>query len=476
MTLKKAMETRGQKAQRLAAINATPELTDELRNEATTLMGEMTSLNAEIEERKAMESAVGAATAGVTMPFRPTSEVGTERRNAARIVRRNGQNMAFTAAAFNGDQRAADEAAYKSGLFLASLFTRGGSSELRRKCIDAGIEYASVYDRPGGETEIRAVGAVGAVEAVNTSAGYLVPVEMDSSIIRLVFQYGLARKACRIRTMGSDRRLINIRKGPLVAKPAAEADIATGQKVAYAQLELIARKWMTLAPYSNEINEDAIVSMADEIAVEMAIAFALAEDNAWINGDGTGTYNGIKGLWWGFDVNDDWPNMLTTCISGETTAAAVTHGSIMQALGTVPAFNGLNTKILCHPYTTNGVLYRLASGQKATLLDMIDGTQKKAYFGKEILESDLFYSTNASGHVILLCGDFAMGCEFGDRQTISIAVSTDRFFDSDQTAVRGVERFDIRNHNNLAASAVNATRNEAAVAAIRGPIVALKLA
>ena len=47
---------------------------------------------------------------------------------------------------------------------------------------------------------------------------------------------------------------------------------------------------------STELAEDAAINVADDLAREMAYAFATAEDAAGWNGDGTSTYGGIMGM------------------------------------------------------------------------------------------------------------------------------------------------------------------------------------
>jgi hypothetical protein len=47
---------------------------------------------------------------------------------------------------------------------------------------------------------------------------------------------------------------------------------------------------------STELAEDAVISIADDLAQEMGYAFAVAEDAAGWTGDGTSTYGGISGV------------------------------------------------------------------------------------------------------------------------------------------------------------------------------------
>jgi HK97 family phage major capsid protein len=53
---------------------------------------------------------------------------------------------------------------------------------------------------------------------------------------------------------------------------------------------------MVLTTVSNELNEDAFVNLADDVAGEIAYAFAKKEDECGFVGDGTSTYGGIEGV------------------------------------------------------------------------------------------------------------------------------------------------------------------------------------
>ena len=47
---------------------------------------------------------------------------------------------------------------------------------------------------------------------------------------------------------------------------------------------------------------------------------------------------------------------------------------------------------------------------------------------------------------MLFFGDLSMAATFGDRRGMTIAVSTERYFELDQLAIKGTERFDIVAH------------------------------
>jgi HK97 family phage major capsid protein len=133
-------------------------------------------------------------------------------------------------------------------------------------------------------------------EGSTTTGGALVPDEMERSIIDLREEYGEFRKYAKIVPMGSDYKTQPRRTSGLTAYPIAESAAFIESTKGWDSVSWTAKKWGVLAKYSDELGEDAIINIADDLTDEASYAFAVAEDNAGINGDGTGTYNGITGL------------------------------------------------------------------------------------------------------------------------------------------------------------------------------------
>src|SRR5678815_3411213 len=133
-------------------------------------------------------------------------------------------------------------------------------------------------------------------EGSNTAGGFLVPDVMERTIIDLREDYGVFRQLARIRPMSSDHMVIPRRSSGLTAVPIGEGVEITDSTKLWNNVTLTARKWAVLTKYSSEIAEDAVISIAEDLASEIAYAFAYAEDNAGFNGDGSSTYHGITGI------------------------------------------------------------------------------------------------------------------------------------------------------------------------------------
>ena len=96
--------------------------------------------------------------------------------------------------------------------------------------------------------------------------------------------------------MASDTRSDPRRVNGVTAYFVGESTAARSADKTWDRVRLTAKKLMVLTKYSNELNEDAVLNIGDDLAGEIAYAFALKEDQCGFMGDGTSTYGGITGV------------------------------------------------------------------------------------------------------------------------------------------------------------------------------------
>jgi HK97 family phage major capsid protein len=133
-------------------------------------------------------------------------------------------------------------------------------------------------------------------EGVNSAGGFLVPDEFETELISLREQFGVFRREARVRPMSSDTLRVPRRSATLSASFVGEATAGTESTQTFESVLLVAKKAMVLTTVSNELNEDAFVNLADDVAGEIAYAFAKKEDECGFIGTGTSTYGGIQGV------------------------------------------------------------------------------------------------------------------------------------------------------------------------------------
>ncbi|MDK1104362.1 MAG: phage major capsid protein, partial [Actinomycetota bacterium] len=157
-------------------------------------------------------------------------------------VRSRGRLQAFT-----GER--ADENAFVFGHWLLGAIS---PHEPRRHfsqalCRDLGLSF-----------ELRAQ-----TEGVNTAGGYLVPSQFENVIIRVVEQFGLARRECKILPMSSDKIDQPKGTGEATVTFVGETTDYTETNLTYGLVEYVAKKLTALTYVSNEIQEDALIPIID---------------------------------------------------------------------------------------------------------------------------------------------------------------------------------------------------------------------
>jgi HK97 family phage major capsid protein len=286
-------------------------------------------------------------------------------------------------------------------------------------------------------------------EADGTKGGFLVPDVFERTIIDLREDYGVFRQLARIHPMASDYVSIPRRTGGLTAYPVGEGATITDSDKTFDQVNLVARKWAVLTKYSSELAEDAVISIAEDLAGEIAYAFAYAEDNAGLNGDGTSTFHGITGIKKKFDSGATvWAGAMDAA-SGHDTFAEIDATDLVNLTAKLPKYALKRAVWLCSQPAWSTVFQRLQAAAGGNSVMDVAGKMVYQYLGYPVVISQLMPTalTDLSDLTMLMFGDFASAVTMGTRRGVTIGVSSEKYFDTDQLAIRGIERFDINVHD-----------------------------
>jgi len=280
-------------------------------------------------------------------------------------------------------------------------------------------------------------------EDIDSQGGSLVPEEFEADIITLREQFGVFRANAKMYTMSRETLSIPRRKTGLTAYFTGESAAGTESTQAFDRVNLVAKKIMVLTVTTNELLDDAVVSVGDQMAGEIAQAFAQKEDQCGFLGDGTSTFGGIVGL----------KNLLTTSAvqyhdSGRASADLVVATDVASFLGLLPHYAAGSAKIYCNKNIYHTIFERLAyTAGGATATEFVNGVPQYKYQGIPVVISQVM--TKANGDYIAYYGDLKQSSFFGDRTEMRIAFSDSALntFEQDERAVRGTTRFDIVNAN-----------------------------
>jgi len=302
-----------------------------------------------------------------------------------------------------------------------------------------GQEKAATWCKSNGVAIIKAAG-----EGIGSSGGFLVPADLSKAILDLRDYYGAFRRRAFIAPMASDTTVITRRTGGgTTVYFVGENAAATESTASFDSISLTAKKIATLVRISSELEEDAAVDMVDFVANEIAFAFAAQEDDCAFNGDGTSTYGKMRGI--STIVLDGNHNKAkVTAASGHNTFLTLDATDLAKLMSSVAAAAMPNAAWFCSQTCFAETFSRLsiASGNDNPIY-LVDGIMTPHYMGFPIILTQKLplIETTLTGKVMLAFGDMYQGGVLGQRRSITLARSADRYLDQDQIAVLGTERF-----------------------------------
>jgi HK97 family phage major capsid protein len=283
-------------------------------------------------------------------------------------------------------------------------------------------------------------------ENVNAAGGFLVPEELMANIIVLREKFGIFRQQCRVIPMGSDTLNWPRRVGGLTAYFTGENQSITESQAAWDNVNLTAKKLAALTRMSNEISEDAVVSIADWVVGEIAYAFAAKEDDCGFNGDGTSAFGGIRGL---SAIFGDSAHTAGQYQVSNAALSSLTVADFTGVMGILPQYALGSAKWYMSQqmfYTAAGTV--LAKGGGNTIATLATDPMNPRLLGYPVVFAQkLPVVTPGSGKPMFYFGDLSLSSALGERRGVIIRRSDDRYFENDQIGLLGTERFDISNHD-----------------------------
>lgn len=373
----------------------------------------------------------------------------------------------------------ADERAYRFGMFCLGVYGKRQGIDF---CLKQGIPLISA----GGDA-LADAGAKTQRENVNVSAGFLVPDEFQNDLIDLREKFGVFRQNAKVVPMASDTRSDPRRVNGVTAYFVGESTAAALSDKQWDRVRLTAKKLMVLTKYSNELNEDAVLNIGDDLAGEIAYAFALKEDQCGFLGDGTSAYGGITGV-----VNallkvdptgaSNPANIMGLVVSSGTGFASnyngIALGDFNKLVATLPEYADVpgQAKWYCSKFFWGSVMQRLATSAGGNRVAEIEDTPlRKSFLGYDVVVSQVMPKISATSQVCCLFGNLALAARLGDRRQTTIVMSEHAMnaFEQDEVVIRGTERFDIVVHDVGDPTPGAGPAKSAQLGNVAGPIVGL---
>lgn len=323
-----------------------------------------------------------------------------------------------------------EQTAYDCGVWFRSLFAR-----INGRPDEAGEARCS---RQGWD--VRAT----ATEGSPTAGGYLVPAPLSNAIIDVRDTAGVSRQLARVVPMTSDALDVPKKTAGTTVYYPGEAGAITASDQTWGNISLNAKKRAILSYVSQELADDAIVSIVDDLAGQMGLDLAIKEDSEWIKGDGTSTYGGVSGL-----ITEIGTAAVSTAVTGEDTWAELDVDDFTGAMGLLPSkYWGRGVHWLCSSqfyYTTMLNVAAQAGGNTIQSLQTGDGMPQ--FLGVPVVFSSQCPTATAASTIGCYFGSFSDSTMIGDRGGVRIAQSDQYAFNTDRLAIRATTRYDVNVHD-----------------------------
>ena len=305
-------------------------------------------------------------------------------------------------------------------------------------------------------------------ESVNEDGGFTVPVEFSNDIIDSKESFGVIRRHAKIEPMAAETKIVPRRTRGLSFYAAGETDAATESKKGWDAVTLVAKKWLCLAKISSELQEDSIVSMADDLANEMGYAATELEDNLGFNADGTSTYHGIRGIRHKLlNLSATRANIAGLVVGSGNLWSELLLTDFEKVVALLPQYADTpNAKWFCHKTFYWNVMVKLILASGGVTGMEVEGARARRFLGYDVEISQVLPRVEANDHIPVLFGDLRKGTKLGDRRDLTIKLSEHSSFENDELDILGSIRNDFVAHD---------VGNQSATAADRvpGPIVGL---
>jgi HK97 family phage major capsid protein len=294
------------------------------------------------------------------------------------------------------------------------------------------------------------------VEGIYSSGGVAVPDIVADSIIRNVENYGLCRSLARRWPMTSATATLPLRTAGVSSAFVGESDSVSPGDPTLSGVGLVAKELAVATRISRNLLDDSAPDLAAFLTQEFATEVAKKEDSCWLIGDGTSTYGGMFGV-----VN----KLQDSAYAGGRYTAATNHDTfpefdvsdISGMYGLLPesAKAGNGACIVCSSAFRDLVLTRLAlaaggSDSQSIQGGIVDSQGIGRFGGYRVYTSPLMpagATTDYTGLIVALFGNFQRSTVFGDRRTFDLVVDISRYVLERQILFLVTSRFDVVNYD-----------------------------
>ena len=312
----------------------------------------------------------------------------------------------------------------------------------------------------------------------NVDGGYAVPDSVATGVERLVDEYGVFRKHAKVvKTDSNNYTFLKQYEGGTATFVSEGGAITETSPISIQKVNLVPKKIAAYARLSSELNDDALVNIADEIVNQLATQYAKKEDQCGFIGDGTSTYGGMVGANYtarqileaagGTWTNDTHKGYLGSAVVAAGNAWSEITAANLDAMLIKIATWANNGVFFCSKEFLNDVFVRLLDAPSGLVASDRSKALQLTWRGVPIVTTQVMPTAGANSQVPLLYADLSMGSVLCDRSQLVVDTTPDASdFLNDLITIKTKKRFDIVNHDAGNYHATAASRTKGAIVSL----------
>lgn len=282
--------------------------------------------------------------------------------------------------------------------------------------------------------------------ARTTPGSVLTRPEFANTLLRNVEEYGVFRANALIWPMGAETVHIPRRSGGLSVYWEGEAEAGTETDPSFQLLGMTAKKMLMLHQHSSELSMDAVISLADILMTEFALAIATEEDRIGFNGDGSGGnspgfagFVGVLGAAANATAATADANFVPHLVNGAAGAnltTEITEASLRAMTGKLHTWARGNAKWYMHR-SVHADLDGIQMGTSGGSVVKYQDPRSPTIMGYPVVDTEaLPVSPSAATTKVMALGDLRRSWILGDRMSPEMETSEHYAFNTDQLTVR----------------------------------------
>ncbi len=300
----------------------------------------------------------------------------------------------------------------------------------------AGIQQGKIAGS-ASERAAEHVKSILGVEVKSLSSSEIpLPVDYAAEVVELVSEYGQARKHGTVFPLGGGSvKLPKLKTSPAFGLLAIATQIGE-KKPAFEWVTFAAEKWGGIIIVPSELDEDSVVALGQFIARYAAREMAKCEDVVFFTADGTSTYASAKGVL----TNQDAAATRVVMATGASSTSEATLINLRAMRAKVASAALGRGKYYFHPSFEQLFSSFNEDGDKPYIANGVKGASLDGFPIEWIDVLPAYSATDAASTVFGAFGDMSFSY-LGVRGGFRFDLSKEFLFDTDQTALRAIERF-----------------------------------